>query len=162
MRSPLPSCLSCRRVERLDYLCVEATVFLTVSNLRQLTIPALDPVSAPDRQEFCDSFVNDLITFVLVRWFEPYPQSVERDCLHRPVCPPPLHINHFLWRYAKTATVRQSLPRRITPSWSRAQKHTYYGLILPVNISNLVNMTPCYLGSGVETGVDWLESVTLI
>ena len=52
---------------------MEATVFLTVSNLRQLTIPALDPVSAPDQQEFCDSFVNDLITFVLVRWFEPYP-----------------------------------------------------------------------------------------
>ena len=93
MRSPLPSCLPCRRVERLDYLCVEATVFLTVSNLRQLTIPALDPVSAPDRQEFCDSFVNDLITFVLVRWFEPYPQSVERDRLHRPVCPPPLHAH---------------------------------------------------------------------
>ena len=147
-----------RRVERLNSLCAEATCFLTVSNLSELIIPAQDPVNAPEMTEFRESVHNDSITFFLVRWFEPHHDSHERDHLNRPICPGPLHINHCLWTYAKTPSARLSVPRH----WTLDQRYAYYGLIFPNNVLTKVNITPCYLGGSVNTGIDWLESVTLI
>ena len=152
-----------RRVERLNALCAEATCFLTVSNLSQMTIPALDPERFPGRAEedLRTAVKNDSITFFLVRWFEPHILSHERDLLGRPICPGPLHINHCLWTYAKTSEPRRSLPPS-TRSWSASQKRAYYGLIFPDNVLNRVNMTPCFISGSEDTGDDWLETVTLI
>ena len=152
-----------RRVERLDALCAEAICFLTVSNLNALRIPALDPLMYPDStypecKELRQSVHNNLITFFLVRWFEPHSSSHERDNLHRPICPGPLHINHCLWTYAKTSTVRQSVPR----DWSVTQRYAYYGLIFPQNVVHKVHVAPCFIAGSVYTGNDWLETVTLI
>ena len=150
-----------RRVDRRDALCAEVTCFVRVSGLSALTIPAMNPVDTPFREEFRKACHKDSITFFLVRWFEPHPDSHERDDLHRPICPGPLHINHCLWRYAKTPTVRQSLPRSAS-SWTSDQKHAYYGLIFPHNVLNKVDMTPCFLNGSTDTGNTWLESVTLL
>ena len=152
-----------RRVERTNSLCAEATCFLTVSKLSQVRIPALDPANAaaandPHKTELRSSVHNDSITFFLVRWFEPHHTSHERDQLNRPVCPGPLHVNHCLWTYAKTQSPRRSVPQY----WTVNKRYAYYGLILPQNVLNRVNMTPCFVGAGVRTGIDWLESVTLI
>ena len=147
-----------RRVERLNAMCVETTCFLTVSNLNRLRIPALDPAITPANNELRESVCHNSITFFMVRWFEPHPSSNERDHLHRPICPGPLHINHCLWTYAKTTTPRRSVPRE----WTVAKRYAYYGLIFPHNILNKVNITPCYIDGSVNTGPDWLESVTLI
>lgn len=147
-----------RRVERFNALCAEATCFLTVSNLSNIRIPALDPVNAPEKKEFRKSVHKNSITFFLVRWFAPHESSNERDHLNRPMCPGPLHINHCLWTYAKTQSARRSVPR----SWAVPQRFAYYGLIFPQNILNRVNMTPCFLIDSAHTGTDWLETVTLI
>ena len=152
-----------RRVERINSLCAEATCFLTVSNLHQLRIPALNPLSYPDStypqcKELRESVRDNSITFFLVRWFEPHPSSHERDHLHRPICPGPLHINHCLWTYAKTPTVRQSVPR----NWTVTQRYAYYGLIFPQNVLHKVNLTPCFIDGSVLNTKDWLETVTLI
>ena len=40
-----------RRVERVNSLCAEAVCFLNVSGLRQIVIPALDPVAYPDSKD---------------------------------------------------------------------------------------------------------------
>ena len=151
-----------RRVDRRDALCAETTCFLRVSGLSQLSMPALDPIVTPYRKEFRNACHHDSITFFLVRWFEPHPDSHERDDLNRPICPGPLHINHCLWTYAKTMTARQSLPRLRTTSWTRTQKRAYYGLIFPHNVLNKVNITPCFLNGSTDTGNTWLESVTLL
>ena len=150
-----------RRVERWDALCAEATCFLRVSGLSALSPPALDPVLTPYRKEFRNACHHDSITFFLVRWFEPHPDSQERDDLNRPICPGPLHINHCLWTHAKTPTRRQSLPRS-AESWTSTQKRAYYGLIFPHNVLNKVNMTPCFRDGSTDTGNTWLESVTLL
>ena len=42
------------------------------------------------------------VTFALIRWLSPHPRSVLRDSKLRPVCPPPLDINHALWTFAKS------------------------------------------------------------
>ena len=147
-----------RRVERYNALCAEATCFLTVSNLSQVVIPALDPALAPDKTELRGSIHNDSITFFLVRWFEPHHDSHERDHLNRPICPGPLYINHCLWKYAKTHSARRSVPLH----WNIDQRYAYYGLIFPHNVINKVNMTPCFVGGTVQTSIDWLQTVTLL
>ena len=38
----------------------------------------------------------------LVRWMSPHPDSLIRDSKLRPLCPPPLDINHALWIFSKT------------------------------------------------------------
>ena len=127
--------------------------------MSQIRIPALfDPDHDPADAEIRNSVRNDSITFFLVRWFEPHHLSHERDQMNRPVCPGPLHINHCLWRYAKTPAPRQSVPHH----WSAAERHAYYGLILPQNVLNRVNITPIFVNNTVNTGIDWLETVTLI
>ena len=150
-----------RRVERWDSLCAETTCFLKVSGLSQLSMPALDPNVTPFRKEFRNACHNDSITFLLVRWFEPHPDSHQRDDMNRPVCPGPLHINHCLWTYAKTDNPRRSLPGSAM-SWTRTQKRAYYGLIFPHNVLNKVNITPCFLNGSTDTGNTFLESVTLL
>ena len=139
-----------RRVERWDALCAEGTCFLRVSGLSTLSPPALDPVLTPYRKEFRNACHHDSITFFLVRWFEPHPDSQERDDLNRPICPGPLNINHCLWTYVKAPTRRQSLPRS-AESWTSTQKRAYYGLIFPHNILNKVNMTPCFRDGSTNT-----------
>ena len=121
-------------------------------------IPALDPTNGPDRAELRESVHNDSVTFFLVRWFEAHHDSHDRDHLHRPICPGPLHVNHCLWAYAKTQSPRRSVPQ----NWTASQRKAYYGLIFPQNVLNKVNMTPCFVGGGLQTGINWLESVTLI
>ena len=147
-----------RRVERHNSLCAEATCFLTVRNLSKVLIPALDPANVPDRTELRESVHNDSVTFFMVRWFEAHHDSHDRDHLHRPICPGPLHVNHCLWTYANTQSPRRSVPL----NWTASQRKAYYGLIFPQNVLNKVNMTPCFVGGGLQTGINWLESVTLI
>ena len=147
-----------RRVERTNALCAEVTCFLTVDNLSQLDIPALDPARGPERKELRESVHDDSVTFFLVRWLEPHLSSLERDQLHRPICPGPLHINHCLWTYARTESARRSVPA----NWPAHERFAYYGLIFPQNVVSRVNISPCFLHGSTNAGVDWLETVTLI
>jgi hypothetical protein len=147
-----------RRVERLNALCAEATCFVTVSNLNQIPIPALDPVRSPDKQELRDSVHNHSVSFFLVRWYEPHQDSHQRDRLNRPICPGPLDINHCVWTFAKTPSPRQSVPRHRAVS----VRYAYYGLIFPQNVVNKVNIAPIFVRDTTNTGVDWLQTVTLI
>ena len=152
-----------RRVERVNSLCAEAVCFLTVSGLSQIVIPALDPVAFPETNDLRDAFHDGSMTFFLVRWFDPHPTCHQRDHLHRPICPDPLHTNHCLWTYSKADRARQSLLPRTCLSWSNSQKRAYYGLIYPNTVLNKVNMTPCFRHGSVDIDTDdWLESVTLI
>lgn len=60
----------------------------------------------------------DQVNFVLVRWFSPHPEAVERDELHRPLCPGPLGINHCSWVWSKTTRPRSCITNeRIWSSW---------------------------------------------
>ena len=85
-----------------------------------LALPHLDPnLSRPRtiKEELLNSsVVNDSVSFVLLRWFEPHELCTSRheDCL--PICPPPLNINHCLWKHAESETDRRSITFRGNPT----------------------------------------------
>ena len=139
-----------RRVERLNVLRAEATCFLTVSNVGQLQLPPLD-----NYKQLRESIHDDSITFFLVHWFEPHQSSHERDHLHRPICPGPLHINHCVWTYSVTPSARRSVPQ----DWMYHQRHAYYGLIFPHNVVHRVNITACFIDGSTSTGWDPLVGI---
>lgn len=44
---------------------------------------------------------DDSVTYALVRWLTAHPRALVRDDALRPLCPPPLDINHALWKFAE-------------------------------------------------------------
>ena len=121
--------------------------------------------------------VNDSITYCLVRWFAPH-GTFQRDDLHRPMCQGPLHVNHCLWKYAKTDRSRAvimdarsvNMQQELFGSTQRERadlishvKDAYYGLIIPNSIVNIANMTPTFHPDTSKPNKKvWLQSVTLI
>ena len=160
---------------RRDALCCEAVAFLKVSGMTAAELNVL-PCLRSDVHD-------DSINFVLARYLEPHPTAVERDSLHRPVCPGPLHINHCLWRYARAARVRAALidssgrttiafqtQRRIFGQTIQEQseliekeKFAYFTLLTPSNILHRVNLSPIFVPgtSKLDLGT-WLQTVTVV
>jgi hypothetical protein len=173
-------------VVRRNALSGEATCFMTVSNISRLNLPCLGP-DAPrpltrDQRVLRESVVSDSLSFVLLRWFEPHELCTSRDVDNRPICPAPLNINHCLWKYAQSDTVRRSIMDRGNPTTSVRQQlamfgstpeqqqsniiqqqNAYYGLVYPQHVKDTINICPCFLHG--ETRFDetlWLQTVTVI
>jgi len=49
------------------------------------------------------------IILTLIRWLSPHPRAILRDKSFRPICPPPLDINHALWKFTETTRPRPLL-----------------------------------------------------
>ena len=92
----------------------------------------------------------------LVRWLEPHPDSRLRDADNRPVCPPPLDINHSLWRFARARRPRVSFQPNVLDSQihlfpgindeerriqSARKEFAYYDLLLPETFISFINCT---------------------
>ena len=145
------------------------------------SIPSLPvfsrPIPDPDpHSELRTSILNDSITLILVRWFEPH-VTLLRDEMGRPCCPGALHINHCLWRYAVTNVPRKSMitrTRQATAGFLRYQRffdgcdlpshrHAYYGLIYSQNVLGTTTMTPTFVaGTATPSTTVWMQSVTII
>lgn len=127
---------------RGDALCAEATCFVHLNGLKSC---------------YPSASVDDCAEYVLVRWFEPHPDSWERDSCSRPVCPGPLHINNCLWQYAKKTTPRPGL------SLIDAERYAYYGLLLLDSIESTVHMCPLFEPNTSTTDPQlWLQTVTML
>ena len=165
-------------VKKTNALCAEAVCFLDVSNLSSIDLPVFHrPVANPDpHRELCAAILNDTVTLILIRWFEPH-VTMLRDQMCRPSCPGPLHINHWLWRYAVTNTRRKSMVTRTgqyTAGFSRyihfftdddveSHKYAYYGLVYANNVVSTTTMTPTFVPGTVTPDKSvWLQSVTII
>ena len=44
---------------------------------------------------------DDSVTYDLVRWLTAHPRVLIRDDALRPLCHPPLDINHVLWKFTE-------------------------------------------------------------
>ena len=150
-----------------DALCGESICFMLISGLKK--------TFNDDR--------DDSETYALVRWLEPDDDAYERDALHRPVCPGPLHINNCLWRYSKTdrprAVLKGSrndvLPRSFIRQRHKFGKtreeqnacreremHAYYSLVTTDSIVDTVNACQLFLpGTCVTDNEHWLQTVTM-
>lgn len=165
-------------VKKINALCGEAVCFLDVSDLSSIDLPVFQrPVPDPDpHRELRAAILNDTVTLILVRWFEPH-VTMLRDEMCRPSCPGPLHINHCLWRYAVTDTRRKSMVTRTgqcTAGFSRhrhffadgglqSHQHAYYGLIYVDDVVSTTTMTPTFVpGTATPDKRVWLQSVTII
>ena len=110
--------------------------------------------------------------------------SLQRDSMHRPVCPGPLQHNQCLWTYSKTPRPRKTM---VTPDgmpsaafntcrdmfgssrsscakqW-REEKHAYYALILTDSIITTLNITREYIPDSdtLEKSDVFLETVTVV
>lgn len=148
-------------------LCGEAVCFLAISNVKSIN----------------RDYVEDTQTYALIRWFEPHPDSWERDALKRPVCPGPMHVNNCLWVYSKTPTLRRSMVgrdrRRRSISFVRhkhyfgsneeeqhdcrlLEQDAYYTLVKTDSIEDTVNMCPIFKrNSSTFEKRTWLETVRL-
>ena len=167
-------------------LCGESTCFITISNISHLALPCLDPnlprPRTTEEELLYSSVVNDSVSFVLLRWFEPHELSTTQDKDYLPICPPPLNINHCLWKYAQSETDRGSIIDRRNPTravrcqinlfgstslqqQNNIERHrrAYYGLVYLNNIKDVINTSPCFRhGSCDMDPTVWLQTVTVI
>ena len=169
-------------IRKANALCGECICFVTVSDISFANLTILNASSdltalqSKLKSTLESAMVNDSVTFVLVRWFEPK-DTLIRDGMGRPICPGPLKVNHCLWRYAETSNVRRSMFSRAgrpTRSFLKQRqlfkdhdieqhKYAYYGLIHVSNVMGRVNMTPEFItGTSFPDTTTWLQSVTLI
>ena len=154
------------RARRVNALCCQVILFLTVTNLS-----ALRPTG-----------VNTL-TCVIGRWFQPHSSISVRDSNNRPICPGPLQTNHCLWQYARTTRPRKALQGRNgrpCPAFQRQRrlfganreeqleryerdKHAYFCLLDTDSIIGTQNMCHEFIADTSKPDYTrWLQSVTLI
>ena len=159
--------------DQTNALCCEAVAFLVLDNVGCIPLP----------EHLIDLVKHGSLTFVLGRWFEPHPDAIERDEESRPICPGPLHINHCVWRYARSDTIRASICKpsgdftnavlRQMSMFGRTlaeqqdqlkrEKQAYYCLLLPENIMSIANMSPTFWENSFAPDYGkWLETVTLV
>ena len=110
------------------------------------------------------------VVLALVRWLSPHELAIVRDGKKRPICTPPLDINHALWRYTKTPrsrplfrsryVARQRVLFGIDDDTQRVaidrDRFAHYDLLDPRSFESYVNCTsvdgdPC----------TFLETITL-
>ena len=135
----------------------------------------------------CDC-TGDTLILALIRWFEPHPTAISRDDQCRPVCPGIFNINHCLWRYALTPSVRSVFVNQAgqptaaftqqqymfgkTPTIQQrrlqGEKNAYYDLIKPSSIKSIAHMCPVFdeddpnwHSCGVHPTSTWMQTVTL-
>ena len=93
---------------------------------------------------------DDSITYALVRWLTPHPRAILRDHLLRPVCPPPMDINHALWKFAE-----EDRPL-LTPSIVNKHITCYPGKTIDDNVRHMRSEERAWFGL-VET--DCIEEI---
>ena len=77
-------------------------MFVRVSGLSHAGVNVPTSLRSPPNK----TCTRESVTFALVRWLTPHPLATSRDEQLRPLCPPPLDINHALWTFAKTQRQR--------------------------------------------------------
>jgi len=98
--------------------------FVKISGFLQHPQLRLPPTFHPLLTSDSPTGNQDSVVLALVRWLEPHATAIDRDSLHRPVCPPPLHLNHCLWSFALS---RRRRPACRGPEFAR-QLHFFPGL----------------------------------
>ena len=108
------------------------------------------------------------VEFALVRWLSPHPNTFIRDSKLRPICTPPLDINHALWTYAQRPANRD-LKTNHTMFYNgnnqeeqalslQSESRAFFDLIQPDSFVGFINCTP--INTSTETGT-LLETITL-
>ena len=109
------------------------------------------------------------VDFALVRWLSPHPDSMIRDSKLRPICKPPLDINHALWTYSRRPSPRNLNVTHHTKFYSgdnaeerllslENERHAFFDMIQPDSFLEFVNCTSINTSAEIDT---ILETITL-
>lgn len=111
------------------------------------------------------------VEFVFIRWLSPHPNAVVRDNDLRPICPPPLDINHALWTYSSrtrgaltTAVIRKHISYFHGDNDDERERSVqseidaYFDLIQPECLKHFINCTRVNMETETHT---ILETITL-
>ena len=111
------------------------------------------------------------IILTLIRWLSPHPRAILRDKSLRPVCPPPLDINHSLWKFTETRRpmlTNDTIVRNLNlydgddiPQRERCahlESRATYDLIVPQSIDYFIN---CTRSDEQSEGNTILETITI-
>ena len=112
------------------------------------------------------------VILALIRWLTPHPDALLRDSERRPICPPPLDINHALWTYA--TETRQLVNRRILSKNimyfpgqdteerkhnAELERRAMFDLVQPQSFEHFINCTR--INTTTPTEVSLLETITI-
>ena len=151
-------------VENNTCLTAELIMFVIVSGFVQN--PAEGFVLTP---QFRNTVSNPHeIQFALMRWLSPHADALVRDTKMRPICPPPMDINHALWTYARRPA-RRNLRGSHNVFYGGAteeerkhslqiESHAFFDLIQPDTFAGFVNCTPINTVTETDT---ILETITI-
>ena len=111
------------------------------------------------------------VEFAFIRWLSPHPNALIRDSKLRPICPPPLDINHALWTYSTrprgaltAAVIRKHIDfyHGVTEDERnrsvRSESDAYFDLIQPECFQRFMNCTHVNMDTDTHT---ILETITL-
>ena len=161
-------------VERQTALCCQAICFIKLTGMEIVQHFALP-------KDIKKEISNDSLTLALVRWFEAHPSATDRDCHNFPMCPYPFDVNHALWRFAVTSSVRAILidtksnqPTEVFHDQRylfgrteteqnhrlRQESHAYYGLVKTSSIKQTVFMSPEFEYEKLTPSNNWLHTVS--
>lgn len=151
------TCLSCEII-----LFIQISGFTTDNEEGGVTLPTDYRVPPTN---------TDSVVFALIRWLSPHPDAIVRDSKLRPICPPPLDINHALWTY--TEETRSLLTQPIIDRQlmyfpgsniqerldnTTLERKAMFDLVLPESFETFMNCTIC--DTTTDTKVI-LETITL-
>ena len=162
-------------VSRQTALCCQTICFVRLTYIR--SVLQRFPVPTDIKKQIED----DCLTLVLVRWLQAHPTATERDCNNFPMCPVPFHVNHALWQFAVTPTVRKVLidpvSQRPTKVFDAQRKlfgqnvteqhqcleresRAYYGLVKTSSIKKIVFMSREFDHEKCTQSDTWLQTLS--
>ena len=159
-----------RMVGSENNTCLSAELFMFVKLSGFVDIPSDAGIFLP---ESCRNETTNTssVVFALVRWLSPHPDALIRDSKLRPLCPPPLDINHALWTYARSR--RNSLSVRVINNHImlyegdtreareksvRSERDAFFDLVQPHSFDRFINCT--LINTEIDTNTI-LETITL-
>ena len=104
--------------------------------------------------------IKNRILVALIRWLSPHPDALLRDGQRRPICPPPLDLNHVLWKYTedRRVLVTQAIINRHLACYpgstiadrvesSRLERNAKFDFVLPQSFIKFMNCTRVNVGT---------------
>ena len=122
-------------------LSVQLVAFIKISGFSD----AAEHAGLKLPKEFRSPFFHneESVVFGLVRWMSPHDDSLLRDGQLRPVCVPPLDINHAMWTFsmAQRPLLTPSTIHRNILYYDESEKHARYDLLEPECFESFINCT---------------------
>lgn len=142
------------RMSRRDFVLIEDDLKTRTTCLAAQLLMFVQVTGFRNHVDICLPNDEDSRTYGLIRWLCPHPNALVRDDMKRPMCPPPMDINHALWKFAEedrhlltqdvlkshcTCYPGSTVSDQVTHMHS--EKRAWFGLVELQTIKEILNCT---------------------